>query len=71
MSMRAAIDRILKQPNLSGINTPKLEETAYLERMQTPTAVRRPTDAPFDSKVQWSKVIAGGNTHALIYRTRT
>jgi hypothetical protein len=67
--MRAAIDRILQQPNLSGINTQNLEETAYLECMQTPAAVRPATDAPLGSKVQWSNVIAGGNTHALIYRT--
>lgn len=68
--MRAAIDRILQQPNLIGIDTPKLGETADIEHVQTPAVVRRPTDAHLDFKVQLSKVIAGGNTHALFYRTQ-
>lgn len=71
MSMRAAIDRILQQPNLVGIDTPKLKETAYIERMETPVAVRRPTEAHLDPKVQWSRVIVGSNAHALIHRTQT
>lgn len=70
MSMRAAIDRILQQPNLVGINTPKLKETPYIGRMQSPVVVRRPTEAHLDPKVQRSKVIAGCNTHVLIYRTQ-
>lgn len=61
--MRAAIHRILEQPNLIGINTSKLTETAYIE---TPVAVRRSTDALIHPKVQWSKIVAGGNTHAII-----
>jgi len=64
--MRAAINRILKQPNLIGINTSKPTETAYIG---DPVAVRRPTDAHIHLKVQWSKIIAGGNAHALIYST--
>lgn len=50
--MRAAIDRILQQPNLVGINNLNHKHTAYSERMQTPAAVRRPTDAHLGSKVQ-------------------
>ncbi|KAH0839745.1 hypothetical protein J3R83DRAFT_685 [Lanmaoa asiatica] len=49
MSMRAAIDRILQQPSLVGINTPKPKETACIERMQTPVTVRRPTETHLDS----------------------
>lgn len=71
MSVRATIDRILQQPSFIGINALKLEETVYTERMETPVAIERPTEAHFNPKVQWSKVIAGDNTHALIYRTQT
>ncbi|KAI9574867.1 hypothetical protein HD554DRAFT_2050621 [Boletus coccyginus] len=57
-SMRAAIHRILKQPNLIGINTSKLTETAYIE---TPVAVRRSTDAlihPKDLGTQYSEIVS-------------
>lgn len=63
--MRVAIDRILKQPTLVGINTPKLRGTAPVERIQTPMAVRGSTRARLASKVQSSKVFAGNTRSCL------
>ncbi|KAF8559100.1 hypothetical protein OG21DRAFT_878220 [Imleria badia] len=50
VSMRAAIDRILQQPNLIGINTANRKDAVCIKRMQTPGEVGRPTDARFDSE---------------------
>ncbi|KAG8218464.1 hypothetical protein J3R82DRAFT_4094 [Butyriboletus roseoflavus] len=60
-SMRAAIDRILQQPDFIGINVPKLKETAYTEHMHTPAAVKRPTKAHFDPEdpdTQQSEIVS-------------
>lgn len=70
VSMRAAIDRILKQPTLVGMNAPTPRETAHVERMQMSMAVKRSTQARLTSKVQYSKALTGDNAHPLIYRTR-
>ena len=45
MSMRAAIDRILQQPDLVGITIPNLGEATPSERMPTPMEVRGSSQA--------------------------
>lgn len=49
--MRAAVDRILQQSDLIGINTGKLGEIAPVECMQSPATVTRSTQTWITPKV--------------------
>ncbi|KAF8450725.1 hypothetical protein L210DRAFT_3756245, partial [Boletus edulis BED1] len=60
MSMRAAIDRILQQPNLVGINAPGHTDSTYTELMQTPMAVGDTHFGFEDSDIQCSKMKSNG-----------